>query len=209
MDYIFGGCSIALHIAIDFTQSNKDPNDPESLHSTKNKFENNQYYQAIKSVGGILQYYDSDKEIPLYGFGGMVYPMSKASHCFALNGDIFKPECNGIEGVLETYINAIRSCELNGPTHFSKIIDEINQRCEAAEVSQLNQEYNILLIITDGIINDMKATTDEIIRGCDLPLSIVIVGVGDADFSKMDVLDADEKPLFSKRLKKYMSRDIV
>lgn len=47
------------------------------------------------------------------------------------------------------------------------------------------------MIITDGIINDMDKTIDEIVRGADLPLSIVIVGVGDADFDSMDVLDAD------------------
>jgi hypothetical protein len=32
----------------------------------------------------------------------------------------------------------------------------------------------------------MKDTIDEIVRGSALPLSIVIVGVGSADFSNMD-----------------------
>ena len=44
------------------------------------------------------------------------------------------------------------------------------------------------MIITDGIINDMDATITSIIRASDLPLSILIVGVGAADFSAMDVL---------------------
>ena len=77
------------------------------------------------------------------------------------------------------------------------------------EVSSYHQTYQILLIITDGIINDMDRTIDEIVRGADLNLSIVIVGVGDADFSAMDVLDADENPLWSKSHRRYMSRDIV
>ena len=34
------------------------------------------------------------------------------------------------------------------------------------------------MIITDGIINDMQATIDEIVRGSSLPISIIIVGVG-------------------------------
>ena len=55
----------------------------------------------------------------------------------------------------------------------------------------------------------MDKTIDEVVRGSDLPLSIVIVGVGEADFESMDVLDADTQPLYSKRFKKYMSRDIV
>jgi len=31
----------------------------------------------------------------------------RASHCFALNGDIFDPECDGIEGVVSAYQKAI------------------------------------------------------------------------------------------------------
>lgn len=75
----------------------------------------------------------------------------------------------------------------------------VNTMAEGLEVSQHNQKYMILLIITDGIINDMKDTIDQVVRGSSLPLSIIIVGVGDADFSSMDVLDADDEPLFSKK----------
>lgn len=45
----------------------------------------------------------------------------------------------------------------------------------------------------------MEQTIDEIVRGSSLPLSIIIVGVGDAEFSAMDILDADDEPLFSKK----------
>lgn len=65
------------------------------------------------------------------------------------------------------------------------------------------------MIITDGVISDLQKTIDQIVRGSDNPLSIVIVGVGDADFSSMDLLDADEEPLYSQKYKRYMSRDIV
>ena len=65
------------------------------------------------------------------------------------------------------------------------------------------------MIITDGIITDMQKTIDQIVRGSELPLSIIIVGVGGADFSNMDVLDADDVPLYSQRYRKNMSADIV
>lgn len=38
----------------------------------------------------------------------------------------------------------------------------------------------------DGIINDMGNTTDAIVAAAQLPFSIIIVGVGDADFSRCD-----------------------
>lgn len=40
-------------------------------------------------------------------------------------------------------------------------------------------------------------------------MSIIIVGVGEADFEEMEALDGDEEPLFSKILGKYRERDIV
>ena len=55
----------------------------------------------------------------------------------------------------------------------------------------------------------MKKTIDQIVEGSDYPVSIVIVGVGEADFESMDTLDADTNPLYSSTLRKYMSRDIV
>jgi len=55
----------------------------------------------------------------------------------------------------------------------------------------------------------LDKTIDEIIQGSTLPLSIIIVGVGEADFDQMVELDADNNPLYSHTLKKYSSRDIV
>ena len=73
----------------------------------------------------------------------------------------------------------------------------------------MNQKFNILLIMTDGIINDMQKSIDEIVRGSELPMSIIIIGVGDADFTSMEILDGDEEALYSTAFRKYMAADIV
>lgn len=79
-------------------------------------------------------------------------------------------------------------------------------------MSQFNQKYTILLILTDGLITDIDKTIDEIVRGSNLPISIVIVGIGKGDpnsgFDQMEVLDGDENPLTSKRFG-MCKRDIV
>lgn len=111
--------------------------------------------------------------------------------------------------MINVYKRAINSVNLYGPTNFAPILDLVNDMAEFDEVSQQNQKYNILLILTDGIINDMQKTIDQIVRGSSNPLSIIIVGVGGADFDSMDVLDADDTPLYSTRFKKYMAADIV
>lgn len=72
LEYVFGGCDIDLSIAIDFTLSNGQPNNPESLHYFDPN--RNQYLQVIQQVGSILQYYNATKLINLYGFGCGVPP---------------------------------------------------------------------------------------------------------------------------------------
>ena len=55
IDYLKGGLQIALHVAIDFTSSNKDPEDPSSLHYySQNRDSMNPYQDAIMSTGDIL-----------------------------------------------------------------------------------------------------------------------------------------------------------
>lgn len=133
LEYVFGGCEIGLSIAIDFTLSNGAPTKHDSLHRMNT---NNEYVRAIEQVGNILQYYDADKQIPVYGFGAAIPPMHKeANHCFALNGDIFNPECDGIEGVLQAYKDAIKTVNLYGPTHFSRILETVNDMTEAMQVN--------------------------------------------------------------------------
>jgi hypothetical protein len=65
----------------------------------------------------------------------------------------------------------------------------------------------VLLIITDGEISDINDTIGEIVDSSYLPMSIVIVGVGQADFSKMDQLDSDTQLL--RYGHKEAERDIV
>ena len=44
-------------------------------------------------------------------------------------------------------------------------------------------EYFVLLIITDGDISDHEETKNAIVYASNLPMSIIIVGVGDANFT--------------------------
>ena len=55
----------------------------------------------------------------------------------------------------------------------------------------------MLLILTDGEIHDMWETQKQIeqISNLDLPISIVIVGLGNEDFANMVKLDGDDVAL--------------
>ena len=48
-----------------------------------------------------------------------------------------------------------------------------------------NFKYNVLMILSDDKIDDINDTIDELVESSFLPLSIVIIGVGYANFSQM------------------------
>lgn len=192
-------------VAIDFTASNGDPRDRNSLHYMGGN-EMNQYQAALTAVGAVLEPYDSDNMIPAYGFGGKDH-RGVTQHCFALNGNPEDPEVRGIQGVLQAYNNAIRRWTLSGPTLFSEIIDTCTTQSMDPQTAD-EQHYTILMLITDGVLNDVQRTIDSIVNATNHPMSIIIVGVGNADFDTMDVLDADDEPLISSR-GVQMKADIV
>lgn len=192
LDYVMGGCEISLMVAIDFTASNGDPRDPSSLHYMGNNTEN-QYTAAIRAVGSVLEHYDTDKLIPAWGFGGKLN--GQVRHCFPLNGNESNPEVQGMMGIMQAYHESIRRYTLCGPTLFSEIIGTATSLSMGDQSH--GQHFTILLIITDGVINDVRKTTDAIVSASQHPIALIIVGVGNADFSQMEFLDADDEILES------------
>ena len=97
----------------------------------------------------------------MLGFGAAIPPYTnQGNHCFALNGNICDPEVDGLEGVVEAYKHAIGKVTLNGPTNFAPVLELVNEMTEKMSCTQEYQQYNILLIITDGIITDLQKTID-------------------------------------------------
>ncbi|XP_032822313.1 copine-8-like isoform X1 [Petromyzon marinus] len=203
LDYIKGGTQINFTVAIDFTASNGSPSQPTSLHYLS-PYQLNAYALALKAVGEIVQDYDSDKMFPALGFGAKLPPDGHVSHEFALNGNPQNPYCSGIEGVLEAYYQSLRSVQLYGPTNFAPVITHVARY--AASVSDGSQ-YFVLLIITDGVISDMAQTKEAIVHAASLPMSIIIVGVGPAEFDAMEELDGDQVRVSSRG--QEAERDIV
>ncbi|CAN8032545.1 unnamed protein product [Ixodes persulcatus] len=99
------------------------------------------------------------------------------------------------------YAAALRSYGLEDPTDCSPV------RCRFATSYQDGRHYFVLLIITDGEITDMAHTKDAIVRASALPMSIIIVGVGNADFGAMNELDGDNVRITSQG--HVAERDIV
>ena len=165
----------------------------------------NQYEMAIQAVGRVVEDYDSDKLFPTLGFGARLPPDGRVSHEFYVNGHPSNPYCERISGVLSAYKSCLSRIQLYGPTNFAPTINHV---ANIARNYMDGSQYFILLIITDGIITDMAQTKTAIVDAALLPLSIIIVGVGGADFDAMEELDGDTVRVTDNRGREA-SRDIV
>ncbi|KAF8755772.1 hypothetical protein HU200_011241 [Digitaria exilis] len=182
-----------LIVGIDFTKSNewtgKFSFHGKSLHhisSTPNPYE-----QAISIIGQTLSKFDEDNLIPCFGFG------DASTH----DQDVFSfyPDerpCNGFSEALHRYREIVPHLRLAGPTSFAPIIE-----MAMTIVEQSGGQYHVLLIIADGQVtrsvdtasgqlsSQEQKTVDAIVKASELPLSIVLVGVGDGPWDMMKEFD--------------------
>ena len=148
------------------------------------------------------------RRISAFGFGADM-PNGRVSHCFPLNRNKDDPEVVGVEGLLDAYRSAAKKLDYSGPTYFT---DSIRRAIKISkeEEGELGSSYSILMIITDGDIDDMDSTIKAIIDASnEAPLSIIIIGVGGCDFKRMEALDGDDGTLKSGKRVFQISRDIV
>ncbi|PKU33339.1 copine-2 [Limosa lapponica baueri] len=174
-------------VGIDFTASNGNPRDPSSLHYI-NPMGTNEYLSAIWAVGQIIQDYDSNTQ----GF-------------FKVCSET---DINGVEGIVQAYSACLPHIRFYGPTNFSPIVNHVARFAAQATQQEAASQYFILLIITDGVISDMDETRHAVVQASKLPMSIIIVGVGNADFAAMEFLDGDSRVLRSHTGEEAV-RDIV
>uniref|UniRef100_H2Z3Y2 Copine-3 n=1 Tax=Ciona savignyi TaxID=51511 RepID=H2Z3Y2_CIOSA len=191
LDFVFGGLQLNFTVGIDFPGSNGDPNSRDSLQFM-DTVRPNEYLQALSAVGAVVQDYDTDKMYPALGFGAKIPPHYAVSHEFPLNFTPDNPYCQGIEGIIDGYKRAMPVLKFWGPTNISPIINHVARFAYQAQSNDTSpSNYYILLILTDGI-TDMDETRQAIVGASNLPMSIIIVGVGSADFSAMEMLDGDD-----------------
>ena len=143
-----------------------------------------------------------DQLYPCFGFGAKINNILQLVFNLNFQQD---PNISFIQGIVDAYHNAINKVELWRPTNFAPIIGEINT---IIKQQKHKLKYHILMILTDGIIDDMDDTIEELVEGSFLPLSVIIIGVGNEDFTNMHILDADDNPLYNSKGVKPV-RDLV
>ena len=179
--------SCQLIVGIDFTKSNTWQGEGyfqfANLHTISNI--PNPYQQVLSIMCQALAGFDDDQLIDAYGFGDQltinksVFPLRTIN----IDGIIIESPCYRLEGVLDNYNLLAPYIKMSGPTSFAPIIRK------AIEIVKIRECYHILLIISDGCVDDMPETISSIVEASKYALSIVCIGVGKGPWNKMMQMD--------------------
>ena len=194
--------NLVLSIAIDFTGSNGNPQCNWSLHKIKDGFMNN-YEKAMREFHKIISPYNKQDKYNVYGFGADID--YKFKEIFNLNR-LDDPSIIGIENIISEYKNGVMNLIYGGHTFFAPVIQEVKTRIEQSK--DINSNYHILLIISDGGIEDREKTIDRIIEASKLPISFIIIGIGAHVTDDMKILNGEKGKLISSNGEK-LNKDIV
>lgn len=190
LDFLLSGLDIVQSYAIDFTKSNKDVKQSNSLHYIS-PMKLNYYQRCFKNFQSVLSQYSQDLKIGGFGFGAKVnYPgfSSDVSHYFPLSGDKKTEYVDSPEKFEENYLKALDNVKLFGPTLFEPQLIEIIESVKN-DVKKDLMSYRIHIILIDGVIFDMQDTIDLLVKAASLPFSLIVIGIGDSDFEEMEDLN--------------------
>ncbi|XP_010528726.1 PREDICTED: E3 ubiquitin-protein ligase RGLG2-like isoform X2 [Tarenaya hassleriana] len=126
--------------------------------------------------------------------------------------------CNGFEELLSRYREIVPRLRFAGPTSFAPVIE-----MAMTIVEQSGGQYHVLVIVADGQVTQhlddskemspyVKKTKQAIIQASYLPLSIIVVGVGDGPWDKMKEFCSIPNRVFSNfdfvNFTEIMSKDV-
>ena len=186
VDYMRTGVEFAMSVAIDFSAKNRPKGDAKSLHSLTS--DNNSYLNALKCLSWFFRNFDSNGKYDIYGFGAKVGGSDFPNHFFPIASNVAGPE-----GVEKEYREVLERLEFASPCYLHTMLQNLILPYERRPVYTPPGPliYNILVILTQGDLDDFEDFKDQLVRASNLPFSVVIVGVGNTAFPQLTTADSD------------------
>ncbi|CAD8187578.1 unnamed protein product [Paramecium octaurelia] len=197
-DFINQGTTFNIIIGIDYSSHNGVPQFPDSLHTYIEK--NNIYQQALNDIAKVLEDYNINKLLALYGMGAEPqfsnYNGIGYQTLFPLTGNFQNPQVIGYQEAVKTYQNRLREIVFKGDLQLEDFIKYLQT---IAENNATKLIYTIAVILGQEQITDLKQVQNLILSGSKLPCSLIYVGVGDNNFKEIKqithLIDSQDPPL--------------
>ena len=187
-DYMKAGIKLKSIIGIDFTQG--------SEHGIDEK--NNQYLQTIAEFREIMYCYMRDFDV--YGYGAKFSDNNQKGDFFNLNLKDKSP-LHGYTNVEKAYKECFKKINYCDKDSLSPLIRHLNNKI--MENYEAEDYYIFLLLISNPPKKeDIQKCIDAFIENTFLPLSVIVIGIGDKDFKSIKSLFSNKHRFSSKDIEK-------
>lgn len=191
-DCIVNGTEFDISIAVDFTISNGAASNPNSFHQLSGF---NHYRKAMELILDVMFNFDKEEKVALYGFGAKIkgikeFDEEEINHCFPLSGDPKRVTVTGIEAAVKAYESIVPSLKFYGPTYFRYFLREVIEKTKR-KLQKNSKIYSVLIVLTDGVNTDRNKTINLIAEATKLPISIILVAIGEKELDFLKILDGD------------------
>lgn len=148
----------------------------------------NPYYQAISAISQALEPY-TDDPFSLFGFGGR---QSHQDECLT-HWSLSSAPITGTESLLQAYFHAISQSIFPCSR---KLLSPLLQEFRHKVLKSTNHFY-ILIVLSSGHYHDLEDCKEELRLLSALPVSLLLVGIGDLSSYETDSLDSNSALLAS------------
>eukprot|EP01062_Namystynia_karyoxenos_P018633 TRINITY_DN16952_c1_g1_i2.p1 TRINITY_DN16952_c1_g1~~TRINITY_DN16952_c1_g1_i2.p1 ORF type:complete len:971 (+),score=243.85 TRINITY_DN16952_c1_g1_i2:44-2956(+) len=196
MDYIKAGLHVDCSFAIDLTMSNgQNIESAESLHfldPVDSKRHPNDYMSAIREVYRLVARVSHEGAhaagLTVWGVGAQLPGDEKQFSYFPLSLRRRERKILGADRIVDTYISCLDKVTMREPTHLAPLLRDTLIRAHRsrvhAEKTRSFPAFHLLVVFTDGELDDMTECEDILVEASREPMSVILVGIGKGDRDK-------------------------
>jgi len=180
LDYLESDMHLNTTLAIDFSETSGT--NTHHLVKDETTFEN-----LMNNFINLLEPYNEDEYFYIYGYGFQLKNDSKeVQNMFPITQDIDRPSV-AKKNINSTYCRFLEDIKFSKiKTNLDLIIKQFNEKIKEDIDDYDIREYNVLLLFANNDINNEKEFYNEFILSSDLPISLVIIGLGKGPFTKLE-----------------------
>ena len=184
LDYLEKEFHLTTSLFIDFSEIDK----ANTHHEVNNEIV---FEKLMQNFIDVLVSYNEDDFFHIYGFGFELKDknVNYDPNMYPINKKVGAPSVKRNE-IKKFYTEFLSSIDFgNKKTNLDLIIKNINTTIKEGIENYGISEYNVLLLFANNDIIDEKEFFNDLIISSALPISIVVIGLGNGPYTKLEDLE--------------------
>jgi hypothetical protein len=188
IDYIRNGTQLVLITAVDLGMD----------HVKRSSHKLRQAERLMWGLGNLIEPYSMDKKFDFVGFNSRNLMQSEISNTIFISSKL-------PQGLVRSYKEALKITSPSDQIKLCSVLDSIKQSIKFSR--ELDKFYTLLVII-NGVIQDIEETSKKLLELSILPIGIIMVGLGSDSYTPLLPLYTFKSPPNSSQVSRTIARFI-